>query len=216
MKNFAILHGTRGNRGKHTTSRVHDDLLLLVSLLLFPLQGKRFRQQPRLGRITENYLGCTQPALTFVPSTEFGVAEGLSSFEAALLFGDFAWCLGDGRRWKGQVDAGVGALRSSPCADLSNSKLIRRGRTYSGVALLGLASLAGEDDKLGLVSLQPLDIESLALLAQVPPPVINNDTNTTSLLPANASLLQFGKSKPTSLPEFSVVADCRGTNSGSE
>ena len=110
----------------------------------------------------------------------------------------------------------VGALRSSPYADLSNSKLIRGGRAYSGVALLGLAGLAGEDDKLGLVSFQPLDVESLALLAQVPPPVINNDTDTTSLFPANASLLQFGKSKPTSLPEFLVIADCWSTNSGSE
>ena len=99
---------------------------------------------------------------------------------------------------------------------MSNGKLIRRGRAHSGVALLGLAGLAGEDDKLGLVSLQPLDVENLALLAQVPPSVINNDTNTTGLLLANASLLQFSESKPTSLPEFSVIADCWGTNSGSE
>ena len=83
----------------------------------------------------------------------------------------------------------VGALRSSPWTDLSDNQFIRGGRAYSGVALLGLARLAGEDDKLGLVSLQPLDIESLALLAQISPPVINHDTNTTSLLPANSSLL---------------------------
>ena len=44
--------------------------------------------------------------MAFVPGTEFGVAEGLGSIEAALLLGDFAWCLGDERRWKGQVDAG--------------------------------------------------------------------------------------------------------------
>ena len=55
-------------------------------------------------------LGGTQPALTFVPGTELGVAEGLSSLEAALLLGDFAWCLGDERRWKSQVDAGGGSL----------------------------------------------------------------------------------------------------------
>ena len=40
-----------------------------------------------------NYLGGAQLALAFVPSTELGVAEGLSGFEATLLLGDFAWCL---------------------------------------------------------------------------------------------------------------------------
>ena len=57
-----------------------------------------------------NYLGGTQPALTFVPGTELGVAEGLSSLEAALLLGDFAWCLGGSRGWKSQVDAGCGSV----------------------------------------------------------------------------------------------------------
>ena len=73
-------------------------------------------------------------------------------------------------------------------------------KTYGGVALLGLASLAGEDDEFGLVGFQPLNIQSLALLAEVPPSVINNDANTTSLLPTDASLLKFGQSKSTSFP----------------
>ena len=94
------MHGNKGNGRKYTTSRVHNNLLLLVSLLFFPLEG-RIRQQLRLEKVlVGNYLGSTQLALTFMPSTEFGVAEGLSSFEAALLLGDFAWCLGDIRRWK--------------------------------------------------------------------------------------------------------------------
>lgn len=64
-----------------------------------------------MGKIAvEDYLGCTQLALTFVSSTEFGVAEGLSGFEAALLLGDFAWCLGGERRWKAHVDAGCGSF----------------------------------------------------------------------------------------------------------
>ena len=46
--------------------------------------------------------------------------------------------------------------------------------------------------------------------------MINNDSNTTSLLPANTGLFQFSESKATTLPEFSVIADCLGTNSGSE
>lgn len=57
-----------------------------------------------------NYLGGAQLALTFVPSTELGVAEGLSSLEVALLFGDFAWSLGDEGRWKSQVDTGGGSF----------------------------------------------------------------------------------------------------------
>ena len=72
---------------------------------------EEIRQQLQLGKIAvENYLGCTQLALTFVPSTEFGVTECLSSFEAALLLGDFAWCLSGECRWKRQVDAGCGGL----------------------------------------------------------------------------------------------------------
>jgi hypothetical protein len=110
----------------------------------------------------------------------------------------------------------VGALRSSPYTDLSNKKQTKGRRAYGGVALLGLARLAGEDNQLGLVSLQPLDVKSFALLAQVPPPVINNNTNTASLLPANARLLQFSESESTSLPEFSVIADCWGPNGRSE
>ena len=92
----------------------------------------------------------------------------------------------------------------------------KRKGTYSGVALLGLAGLAGEDNEFGLVGLQPLNVQGLALLAQVPPPVIDHDTNTTSLLPTNASFLQFSESKSTSLLEFSVIADCLGTDGGSE
>lgn len=110
----------------------------------------------------------------------------------------------------------VGTLRSSPCANFSNNGRRKGRKAYSGVALFGFAGLAGEDDKLGLVSLQPFNVESFALLAQVPPPVINNDANATSLLLANASLLQFGESEPTSLPEFSVIANCWSTNGRSE
>ena len=110
----------------------------------------------------------------------------------------------------------VAALRSSPWIDLSDNKR-RKGRgAYSGVTLLGLAGFTREDNQLGLVSRQPLDVECFALLAQVPPPVIDNDTNTASLLLTNACLLQFSESEPTSLSEFPVITDCLGTNSRSE
>ena len=48
--------------------------------------------------------------MAFVPGTELGVAEGLSSLETVLLLRDFAWRLCGERRGKGRVDAGGGGL----------------------------------------------------------------------------------------------------------
>jgi len=45
-----------------------------------------------------------------MPSMELGVAEGLSSVEATLLLGNFAWRLGGERGWKAQVDTGGGSV----------------------------------------------------------------------------------------------------------
>lgn len=56
------------------------------------------------------HLSSTQLALAFVPGTELGVTEGLSSFETALLLRDFAWRLYGERRGKGRADAGGGGL----------------------------------------------------------------------------------------------------------
>lgn len=69
---------------------------------------------------------------------------------------------------------------------------------------------------MGLVRLQTFNIEFLTLLTKIPPPVVNNNTNTESLLPANSSLLQFGQCEATSLTEFTVVANGLSTNSGAE
>jgi len=88
--------------------------------------------------------------------------------------------------------------------------------THSRVALLGLLSIPREDDQLGLVSFQPLDIQFFPLLAQVPPSVVNDNTDTTCLLPVDASLLQFSKGETTAFSDFTVVADSLGTNSGTE
>jgi len=88
--------------------------------------------------------------------------------------------------------------------------------TYRRISLLGLASLAGENDKAGLVSLQSLDVDLLALLAQISPPVINNNSNTTGLFPSNSSLLEFSMSESTALANFAVVADGLGTDGWAE
>jgi len=104
------IHGTGEGSGKYTTSRVHGGLLLFVSLFLFPLQEEKPSEHVVGVDHWGDYLGGPQPALTFVPSAELCVAEGFSSFEAALLLGDFAWCLGGRRRWKSQVDAGCSGV----------------------------------------------------------------------------------------------------------
>jgi hypothetical protein len=88
--------------------------------------------------------------------------------------------------------------------------------THCRIALLGLASFAGEDDQAGLVCLQPLHVDLLALLAQIPPPVINHNSNTSGLLPSNTSLLELRKSKSTAFTNFAVVADGLSTDGGAE
>lgn len=88
--------------------------------------------------------------------------------------------------------------------------------TYNRVTLLGLGCLSGEDDQLGLVSPQPLDVESLALLAQVSPPVVNDDTNTTCLFAVDTCLLQFSQSESATLTELAVVTNSLATDSRAE
>ncbi len=87
---------------------------------------------------------------------------------------------------------------------------------YRRIALLGFTSLTGEDNQTGLVRLQTFNIEFLALLTKIPPPVINNNTNTESLLPSNTCLFQFTQCETTSFTDFTVVANGLSTNGGAE
>jgi len=104
---YTVPEGTEENTQQAEYTTIYFFLLASSSSRC----KEKNRQKLRLGKIAvENYLGCTQLALTFVPSTEFGVAEGLSGVEAALLLGDFSWCLGGERKWKTQADAGCGSL----------------------------------------------------------------------------------------------------------
>ena len=66
-------------------------------------------------------------------------------------------------------------------------------RTHGRVALLGLLRVAGEDDEACLVRLETLHVDRLALLAQVSPPVVDDDADTTRLLLSDAGLLQFAE-----------------------
>ena len=62
-------------------------------------------------------------------------------------------------------------------------------QAYRRVALLGLLGIAGEDNQTRLVRLEALHVESLALLAQVPPSVIHDDTNSTGSLATDSGFL---------------------------
>lgn len=85
--------------------------------------------------------------------------------------------------------------------------------TYRRVTLLRLLRVAGEDDKLRLVCLEALHVQFLALLAQVPPAVVDYDAYTTCLLLANARLLELGQGESTALADLGVVADGLSTDS---
>ena len=60
--------------------------------------------------------------------------------------------------------------------------------------------------------MQPLNINFLPLLAQISPPVVDDNADSPGLLPSNTSLLEFGKRETTTLAYFSVVANCLPSN----
>ena len=95
-------------------------------------------------------------------------------------------------------------------------QIVNNACTHSGVALLGLLGVAGEDNEARLVRLETLDVDRLALLAQVSPPVVDDDADTTRLLLSNAGLLQFAEGEATALADFPVVAHSLGADGGAE
>lgn len=88
--------------------------------------------------------------------------------------------------------------------------------THSGISLLGLLGLAREHDQSLLVDLQTLNIKSLSLLTEIPPSVINHNTNTLSLFPSNTSLFEFSQSETTAFTDLSAVSNGLTTHSGTE
>jgi hypothetical protein len=95
------------------------------------------------------------------------VLLSLSDLASLLLGPD----LSDGEDGAGQLDSG---------GELGGSR----------VTGLGLASLAGEDNQLGLVSLEALDVELERLLGLVAAAVVNRDTDGESLLAADTGSLR--------------------------
>jgi len=153
-----------------------------------------------LVRLLLRLLGFPKLALALVSSDGALVAEGTICLGLALLLSDFPRCL----RYEGRRDGNV-------LAGGGRSKLVA-GR----VAFLGLLGIAGEHNQALLVRLQALHIERLALLAQVPPSVVDNNANATRFFLANASLLDLGQCETTALAELAVVTDSLCSDGGAE
>lgn len=109
------------------------------------------------------------------------------------------------------------AVRSSPYKNLrTRFKHATSMATHRRVTLLGLLRVAGEDNETSLVGLETLHVHHLTLLAQVPPPMVDDDADTTRLLLANTSLLELSQSEAAALADFPVVAHGLPTDCGAE
>ena len=79
--------------------------------------------------------------------------------------------------------------------------------------LLDLAILSGEQDKLGLVSVQSLDVELLTLSGGVSSAVVNGDADGAGKGGAETGSLELTKSEATAVPDLAGVLACaRGHN----
>jgi len=130
-------------------------------------------------------------ASTFVTCVGTRNTECPVCLEVALLGGDFSW------GFRG-IDGGE---RKRITGNLRLEVL------HGGITLLGLAGLAGEHNQAGLVLFEPLHVNFLALLTQICPPVVDNDTNTACFLPSDPSLLELSKGESTALTDFAIIAN---------
>lgn len=122
-------------------------------------------------------------ASTLVPLQRPLLPQSLVRLELLLLVRDRSGLLGGGRRRQSGESAG----------DVGSQVLAL------SIASLGLAGLAGEDNEAGAVVLQTVDVDGLRLLRLVAAAVVNRDTETLGLLPADAGELELGKSEATAL-----------------
>eukprot|EP01084_Bolivina_argentea_P086974 157153_1 len=85
-----------------------------------------------------------------------------------------------------------------------------------GVTSLGLGGLAGEDNKLGLVELEAVEVGVEVLLGAVDAAVINGDANATGRLHGDLGGLKLGKSETTASTHTHVVLDGGATDGGAQ
>lgn len=147
-----------------------------------------------------------------------GVTEGTVRLEVTLLGSNLARSLVDKRGWQSDRRTSCLSLEivslHMPLHQHPPTKM--NTATHSRVALLGLASLAGEHNQALLVRLQSLHIQLLSLLAQIPPPVVNGNSQSAGLLSSNTGLLELSKSESTSLADLDVVSDGGRTDGRAE
>jgi hypothetical protein len=108
----------------------------------------------------ETNLGGPDFAYTLIPSISSCNTEGLESLERPFIVCNFTGCFVNVRCRKGKVRACGLSLEIGTLSSKININPIFQGRvtTHSRVTLLGLLSIPRENDQLGLVGLQPLDI----------------------------------------------------------
>jgi hypothetical protein len=128
-------------------------------------------------------VGSTLGADTDVAGVRAGLAEGGEGLELLLLGGDSAGLLSD-----------VAGGESGEVAGDVGRKVLTL-----GVTGLGLTLDAGEDDEAGLVGLEALDVDGLALLGLGAAAVVNNNAKTLGLLAGNASELELRKGEAAAL-----------------
>jgi hypothetical protein len=149
-----------------------------------------------------------------VPLVGTGHPEGSKCIEFAFFVSDFAWwfCwvrLGQRKSESGRVRREVDTLKR-------NVKWITKERkkevAHSGIALLWLARLAGENDEPLLVGFQPLHVDEFPFLAKIPPPVIHHNAYALGLLPVDSCGFEFREGESSTFAQLPVVTDSLATN----
>lgn len=84
------------------------------------------------------------------------------------------------------------------------------------ITLLGFPSLLGVNDQSLLVRLESLHIHSLTLLAQIPPAMVDDDTESTSGFTGDTGFFEFGEGESAALSDFRVVAEGLASDCGAE
>lgn len=92
----------------------------------------------------------------------------------------------------------------------------RNRKTHLGISLLDLASLLGEDNETGLVSLEALNVEFETFLGSVAATVVDGDTEREGLLATDTGSLELLLGESTTGTELHVVALGRASNGGAE
>ena len=195
---------------------------LFASSSSFCSQKRIISVSSRMKIVKVPYLRLSDLTPALVPCLRTAFAECAVSLEIAFFLCNLAGCFVNSSG--GERKSTTGGRRSEVCALMSENRSISQGffynhhkiSTYCRITLLGLLRVAGEDDEFRLVCLEALHVQLLTLLAQIPPAVVDNNADTTRLLPSDTCLLKLGKGESTALTDLRVVADSLCTDGWAE